>query len=47
MITGRRLAAAAEEARLRVGDLVAEAHAKVGEPAPAPSSPRVDHDHEH
>jgi len=49
MTTGRRMVAAAEEARLRVGDLMAEAHAKVGEPAPAPvpSPPKVVHDHEH
>jgi hypothetical protein len=49
MLAGRRLAVAAEEARLVVGDLVAEAHAKVGEaaPAPAPRSPGPEHDHEH
>jgi hypothetical protein len=49
MVTVRRLAAAAEDARLQLGDLVAEAHAKVGEPAPAPApnSSGVDHGHEH
>jgi hypothetical protein len=47
LIAGRRLAAAGEEARLRVGDLVAEARARVGEPAPAPSDPKVADGHGH
>jgi hypothetical protein len=47
MLTGRRLAAAAEEARLRIGDLVAEAHAQIGEPAPAPTARPAGNDHEH
>ncbi|HEX3826736.1 MAG TPA: DUF1490 family protein [Sporichthyaceae bacterium] len=46
LIGGRRLATMGEEARLRFGDLVAEAHAKVGEPAPAATSP-AGHGHGH
>ncbi|MBV7697563.1 DUF1490 family protein [Streptomyces sp. TRM70350] len=48
--TGRRLGAAAEEARLKAGDLLAEAREQLGEEAPPPSAVGVEghaHDHEH
>jgi hypothetical protein len=48
--TGRRLGAAAEEARLKAGDLLAEARDQLGEEALPPSAVGVeehDHDHEH
>ncbi|MER5220047.1 DUF1490 family protein [Streptomyces flaveus] len=48
--TGRRLGEAAEEARLKAGDLLAEAREQLGEEAPPPSAVGVeehDHDHEH
>ncbi|WP_246568571.1 DUF1490 family protein [Streptomyces flaveus] len=46
--TGRRLGEAAEEARLKAGDLLAEAREQLGEEAPPPSAVGVEeHDHEH
>ncbi len=50
--TGRRLGAATEEARLKAGDLLAEARERLGEEAPPPSAVGTeghthDHDHEH
>jgi hypothetical protein len=39
LVAGRRLEAAAEETRLRAGDLVAEARARLGEEAPPPATP--------
>ncbi|WP_260859955.1 DUF1490 family protein [Streptomyces cupreus] len=48
--TGRWLGEATEEARLRAGDLLAEAREQMGEEAPPPSAVGVeghDHDHEH
>ncbi|MER7110520.1 DUF1490 family protein [Streptomyces sp. NPDC000229] len=50
IVAGRRLGAAAEEARLKAGDLLAEARQQLGEEAPPPSAVGVeghDHDHEH
>ncbi|WP_246884703.1 DUF1490 family protein [Streptomyces sp. GESEQ-4] len=48
--TGRRLGETAEEARLKAGDLLAEAREQLGEEAPPPSAVGVEghaHDHEH
>jgi hypothetical protein len=48
--TGRRLGEAAEEARLKAGDLLAEAREQLGEEARPPSAVGVEadgHDHEH
>jgi hypothetical protein len=39
LVAGRRLEAAAEDTRLRAGDLVAEARARLGEEAPPPATP--------
>jgi hypothetical protein len=47
LVTGRRLASAGEETRLRIGDLLAEAHARLGEPAPAPPGPASGDGHGH
>lgn len=50
MVAGRRLASAAEEARLKAGDLLAEARGTLGEEAPPPSAVSgadADHGHEH
>jgi GNAT superfamily N-acetyltransferase len=49
IVVGRRLGAAAEETRLRAGDVVADARASLGEEAPPPSAEplRDDHGHEH
>ena len=45
---GRRLEAAAEETRLRAGDLVAEARERLGEEATPPTEPSTAvHDHGH
>ncbi|GAA2787573.1 DUF1490 family protein [Saccharopolyspora taberi] len=38
IVVGRTLNGLAEEARLKAGDLIAEAHESLGEQAPAPSS---------
>ncbi|WP_274918497.1 DUF1490 family protein [Streptomyces sp. WZ-12] len=52
IVAGRWLAAAAEEARLKVGDVLAEARTSLGEEVPPPSAvategPEPDHGHEH
>jgi hypothetical protein len=48
IVLGRRLNEAAEEARLRVGDIVAEARTSLGEEARPPVRPVADeHGHEH
>ncbi|MFG2758001.1 DUF1490 family protein [Streptomyces wuyuanensis] len=50
IVAGRWLASAAEEARLKAGDMVAEARTTLGEEAPPPSAVGVenhDHGHEH
>lgn len=48
ILLGRRLGEVAEEARLKASDILAEAHASLGEeaPAPGPTVPQQ-HDHEH
>ena len=48
IVLGRRLGEVAEEARLKASDILAEAHASLGEqaPAPGPAAP-AGHDHEH
>ncbi|MFF8828667.1 DUF1490 family protein [Streptomyces sp. NPDC015131] len=52
IVAGRWLTSAAEEARLKAGDLLAEARTSLGEEAPPPSAvtvegPEHDHGHEH
>jgi hypothetical protein len=48
IVLTRKLEVAAEEARLRLGDLVAEARGQLGEDAPPPPvRPVGDHDHQH
>jgi len=48
ILLGRWLGEVAEEARLRAGDVLAEAHASLGEEAPAPGPKVPDADeHEH
>ncbi|WP_455361394.1 DUF1490 family protein [Streptomyces sp. SYSU K21746] len=50
IVAGRWVASAAEEARLKAGDVVAEARGTLGEEAPSPSVVGVEgheHDHEH
>ncbi|MFI8370082.1 DUF1490 family protein [Streptomyces sp. NPDC085466] len=50
IVAGRWLSEAAEEARLKAGDMVAEARTSLGEEVPPPSAVKVDHDdhgHEH
>ncbi|WP_370423545.1 DUF1490 family protein [Streptomyces sp. QH1-20] len=48
IVAGRWLAGAAEEARLKAGDVLAEARTTLGEEAPPPSAVGVeDHDHGH
>ncbi|MFD4830695.1 DUF1490 family protein [Streptomyces uncialis] len=50
IVAGRWLASAAEEARLKAGDVVAEARDTLDEEAPPPSAVTVqgpDHGHEH
>lgn len=44
---GRSMARTVEEAQLRAGDLVAEAHASMGEEAPVPGAAPDEHDHPH
>lgn len=45
-LRGRRAAeSGAERLRLVAGDIVAEARERVGETAPVPGSPAVDHEH--
>jgi hypothetical protein len=50
IVTSRWLTSAAEEARLKAGDVLAEARTSLGEEAPPPSAVKVeghDHGHEH
>ncbi|MBB6414579.1 DUF1490 family protein [Streptomyces sp. AK010] len=52
IVAARWLGSAAEEARLKAGDMVAEARESLGEEAPPPSAVDLsghdhDHDHEH
>jgi hypothetical protein len=47
IVLGRRLEGAAEEARLRAGDLLAEARATLGEEAPIPAAGNGAAGHEH
>ncbi|GGT15373.1 DUF1490 family protein [Streptomyces purpureus] len=48
IVAGRWLASAAEEARLKAGDMLAEARTTLGEEVPPPSAVTVDdHGHEH
>ncbi|QES47030.1 hypothetical protein DEJ50_03335 [Streptomyces venezuelae] len=50
IVASRWLAEAAEEARLKAGDVLAEARTSLGEEAPPPSAVKVDsadHGHEH
>ncbi|QLE70470.1 DUF1490 family protein [Streptomyces rectiverticillatus] len=48
IVAGRWLASAAEEARLKAGDMLAEARTTLGEEAPPPSAVSTeDHDHGH
>jgi hypothetical protein len=48
IVVGRWLGEVTEEARLKASDLLAEAHASLGEEAPAPGPQVADvHEHEH
>ena len=47
IVAGRWLGSAAEEARLRAGDMLAEARSSLGEEAPPPSAVSVEHTHDH
>lgn len=50
IVAGRWLAEATEEARLKAGDMLAEARTSLGEEVPPPSAVKVEHDdhgHEH
>ncbi|OKK03492.1 hypothetical protein AMK26_18560 [Streptomyces sp. CB03234] len=50
IVAGRWLGSATEEARLKAGDMLAEARSSLGEEAPPPSAVQVDghaHDHDH
>lgn len=47
IVLTRRLEEAAEETRLRAGDVLAEARAHLGEEAPPPAPPGATHDHDH
>ncbi|MER6998966.1 DUF1490 family protein [Streptomyces sp. NPDC000410] len=47
IVASRWLASAAEEARLKAGDVLAEARTTLGEEAPPPSAVQVEHDHDH
>lgn len=50
IVASRWLASAAEEARLKAGDMLAEARTTLGEEVPPPSAVTVNHDdhgHEH
>jgi hypothetical protein len=44
---GRWMASAAEEARLKTGDVLAEARTSLGEEVPPPSAVATEHDHGH
>lgn len=48
IVAARWLGSAAEEARLKAGDMMAEARSSLGEEAPPPSAVDISgHDHEH
>ncbi|WP_328875522.1 DUF1490 family protein [Streptomyces sp. NBC_00287] len=50
IVAARWLGSAAEEARLKAGDMLAEARSSLGEEAPPPSAVDInshDHDHQH
>ncbi|QUH03988.1 DUF1490 family protein [Saccharopolyspora erythraea] len=47
IVVGRTLSGFAEEARLKAGDLVAEAHESLGQEAPAPTSVQAKDEHGH
>ncbi|GAA2530183.1 MULTISPECIES: DUF1490 family protein [Streptomyces] len=50
IVASRWLSSAAEEARLKAGDMLAEARTSLGEEVPPPSAVQVNHDdhgHEH
>lgn len=47
IVASRWLASAAEEARLKAGDVLAEARTSLGEEVPPPSAVDVNHDHGH
>ncbi|WP_019972126.1 DUF1490 family protein [Mycobacterium sp. 141] len=43
----RKAEEGAEAARLKVGDVVAEARERIGEEVPPPAAAEVNHDHDH
>ncbi|MGW0734011.1 DUF1490 family protein [Streptomyces sp. NPDC002851] len=47
IVAGRWLGSAAEEARLKAGDMLAEARSSLGEEAPPPSAVDTGHAHDH
>ncbi|MFC5146835.1 DUF1490 family protein [Streptomyces aureoversilis] len=47
IVAGRWLASAAEDARLKAGDMLAEARTTLGEEAPPPSAVAAEQDHGH
>lgn len=47
IVASRWLASATEEARLKAGDVLAEARTSLGEEVPPPSAVTVEHDHGH
>lgn len=49
IVAGRKVGEVTEEARLKAGDMLAEAHASLGDPAPAPAAHDIGaaHGHEH
>ncbi|MGW0389975.1 DUF1490 family protein [Streptomyces sp. NPDC003042] len=47
IVAGRWLSSAAEEARLKAGDMLAEARGTLGEEVPPPSAVATNHDHGH
>nr|WP_255479310.1 DUF1490 family protein [Quadrisphaera sp. RL12-1S] len=44
---GRAAEVGVEKLRLATGDVVAQAHAELGEAAPVPRTPAAGHDHDH
>ncbi|MEU5548069.1 DUF1490 family protein [Streptomyces sioyaensis] len=47
IVAGRWLASAAEDARLKAGDVLAEARTSLGEEVPPPSAATDGHEHDH
>ncbi|MGW0364744.1 DUF1490 family protein [Streptomyces sp. NPDC002990] len=47
IVASRWVATATEEARLKAGDILAEARTSLGEEVPPPSAVTVEHDHGH